>query len=62
MRVVKQWKRLRGEVLESPSLEILKTCLGTVVDSLLELTLLEQVALNYMISRGSLRTQWFCLL
>ena len=35
VRVVKHWTRLPRQVMESPSLEILKTRLDTVLDNLL---------------------------
>ena len=35
VRVVKQWNRLLSEVVEFPSLEIIKTCLDTHLCDLL---------------------------
>jgi len=40
--VIKQWNRLPRYVVEFPSVEILKTQLGTVLGNLLQLTLLEE--------------------
>lgn len=45
-RVIKYWKRLPIEVAESPFVEIFRTQLGPVLNSLLWLTLLEQVGLT----------------
>ena len=42
MGVVKHWNRLPGQVVESPSVETLKTQLDMVLGNLLQLTLLEQ--------------------
>ena len=42
MRVTKHWHRLPREVVESPSLEIFKSHLDTVLGNRLWVTLLEQ--------------------
>jgi len=42
LRVMEPWHRLPGEIVESPSLEIFKTHLDTVLCSLLWVTLLQQ--------------------
>ena len=35
LRVTEHWNRLPSEAVESPSLEIFKTCLGTILYNLL---------------------------
>jgi len=42
LRVMEPWHRLPREVMESPSLEIFKTCLDAVLCNLLYVTLLQQ--------------------
>jgi len=44
LRVTEPWPRLPREAVESPSLEIFKTCLAAVLCSLLWVTLLGQGA------------------
>lgn len=56
VRVVKCWHRLPRDVVESPSTEVFKTQLDTVLGNLLSFTL---KVLDYMISRGVFQTKWF---
>ena len=44
VRVSKRWHRFPREVMESPSLEIFKSCLDTVLGNWLEVALVEQGA------------------
>ena len=46
LRVTEPWPRLPREVVESPSLEIFKTCLDAVLCSLVLVTLLQQGGLD----------------
>lgn len=54
------WHRLPRELVESHSLEILKSQLDMVLGNQLQVTLLEQEGLDQMISRGSFQPQPFC--
>ncbi|PKU46401.1 hypothetical protein llap_3289 [Limosa lapponica baueri] len=51
--VTEHWKRLPREVVESPSLDIFKTCLDVFLSSLLQ---------NFSIALRSIRGQWYLLL
>jgi len=42
LRVTEQWNRLPREVVDSPFLEIFKTCMDKVLCNLLQMTLLWQ--------------------
>ncbi|PKU45040.1 hypothetical protein llap_4653 [Limosa lapponica baueri] len=51
VEVTKQWPRLPREFVDSPSLEILKSCLDMILGNQLWVALLEQ-GLDQMASRG----------
>ena len=55
LRVTEPWPRLPREAVESPSLEIFKTCLDAVLCSLLWVTLLRQ-GLDQMTHSGPFQT------
>jgi len=60
VRVTKHLHRLSGKVVESPSLEIFKSHLDTVLGNQLYVPLLEQGVLDQMTSRGPFPPQPFC--
>ncbi|KAK4825064.1 hypothetical protein QYF61_023068 [Mycteria americana] len=55
VRVTEHWHRLPREVVESPTLGILRSCLDTALGNQLWVALLEQMS-----SRGPFRPQPFC--
>jgi len=61
LRVTEPWPRLPREVVESPSLEIFKPRLDTVLCSLLWVTLFQQ-ELDWVTHRGPFQPRPFCVI
>lgn len=60
MRVKEHWKRLPRKAVESPFLEILKTCLDVILCNVLKVTLLEQGGWARRFHRGPFQPQALC--
>jgi len=58
--VGERWHRLPKWVVESPSLEILRTKLDVLLSSRLKVTLLGAVRWDQVTSRGTFQPQLFC--
>jgi len=59
VRVTEPWHRLPGEVVESPCLEIIKSCLDMFLGSWLWVALLEKRGLDKITCSGPLLPQPF---